>query len=184
MEGISMKNVSKKTEKEFKISFIKSRPNYNNIREVYCDSKTLFNKIMLFLSILAFILINYYLVKSLYYDFSNKSLIYNFSEIIGTLIIMSPIIILSISPTVYYILKLKNFKFYINNETLNYKNIFGKSFSYPISEILEVKYFPYIGESTLDTIAIKFSDKRKVKITSSDRNFELLKSFLISKNLL
>ena len=41
-----------KVKKEIKISFIKSKINHNDIKEVCCDSKSLFNKSMLFLSLL------------------------------------------------------------------------------------------------------------------------------------
>lgn len=167
-----------KTEREFKISFIKSKANHNNINEVYCDSKTLFNKIMLFISILFFVVMSYYNVKMFYHDFAYKTFNYSFANIISILFI----ILVSISPTVYYILKIKNFKIYIDNEKLNYRNIFGKTFSYPLTEILKVKYLPSGGDS--DSMIISFSDKRILMISSTNRNFELLKLFLISKNLL
>lgn len=168
------------TKREVKISFIKNETNYNNIKEIYCDSKSLFNKSMLFLSVLFAVVIGYFIGKTIYFDFINKRLNYNFTNIISIL----GILLLTISPAIYYIFKMINFKFYINNEKLNYKNILGKTFSYPLTEILKAEYFASIGESTVDSIVIKFVDKRKVKISSTDRNFELLKPFLISKNLL
>ena len=149
------------TKREVKISFIKNDTNYNNIKEIYCDSKSLFNKSMLFLSVLFAVVIGYFIGKTIYFDFINKRLNYNFTNIISLL----GILLLTISPAIYYIFKMINFKFYINNEKINYKNIFGKTFSYPLTEILKAEYFASIGEST-------------------DRNFELLRPFRISKNLL
>ena len=118
--------------------------------------------------------------KYFYFDLISKEANYDFTNIISIL----GILLLTITPSIYYIFKMMNFKFYINNEKLNYKNIFGKTFSYSLTEILKAEYFPSLDESIVDSIVIKFVDKRRVKISSTDRNFELLKSFLISKNLL
>lgn len=168
------------TKKEIKISFIKKKANYNDIKEIYCDSKSFFNKSMLFMSLLFAILIGYFLGKTIYFDFIDKRLNFNFTNIISIL----GILLLALSPVIYYIFKMINFKFYINDEKINYKNIFEKTFSYSLTEILKAEYFASVDESIVDSIVIKFIDKRKVKISSTDRNFELLKSFLISKNLL
>lgn len=170
----------KKIKKEFNFSFIKDETNCEDILEVYCDSKSLFNKIMLILTILFAVVVGYFIGKMFYFDFVNKRLSYNFTNILSIL----GVLLLTISPAICYTLKMKNFKFYIDNEKVNYKNFFGKTFSYSLTEILKAEFFASIGEGTVDSIVIKFTDKRKVKISSTDRNFRLLKSFLISKDLL
>lgn len=175
-----MKSNKKIIKKEFKFSFIKDKTNYEDIQEVYCDSKSLTNKIMLILTSLFAIVVGYFIGKIFYFDFIDKRLSYNFTNIISVL----GVLLLTISPAIYYILKMKNFKFYIDNEKINYKNILGKRFSYSLTEILKADFFTSIGEETVDSIVIRFTDKRKIRLSSTDRNFKLLKSFLISKNIL
>ena len=170
----------KTIKKEFKFSFIKNENNYDDIKEVHCDSKSLFNKFMLLLTIIFAVTVGYCIGKIFYFDFVNNRLSYNFTNIMSIL----GVLLLIVSPTIYYILKMINFKFCISNEKVNYKNIFGKTFSYSPNEILKAEFFASIGEGTVDSIVIKFTDKRKVKLSSTDRNFRMLKGFLISKNML
>ena len=170
----------KTIKKEFKFSFIRDDNTYDDIKEVYCDSKSLFNKFMLLLTIVFAITVGYFIGKIFYFDLIDNRLSYNFTNIMSVL----GVLLLVVSPAIYYILKIINFKFYIDNEKVNYKNFFGKIFSYSPNEILKAEFFASIGEGTVDSIVIKFTDKRKVKISSTDRNFRILKSFLISKNML
>lgn len=165
---------------EFKISFIKNENNYNNVKEVYCDSKSIFNYIMLVLSILFAIVCGYFMIKIFYFDFSDNRLNINFTN----LLCVFGVLLLIIAPAVYFILKIVNFNFYINNDKINYKNIIGKTFTYSLNELISAEFFASIGENTVDCIVIKFNNKNKIKVSSTDRNFRLLKSFLISKNLL
>lgn len=152
--------------KEFKFSFVNDKNNYDEIKEVYCDSKSLFNKFMLLLTIIFAITVGYFIGKIFYFDFvDNRS--YNLIDIISVL----GVLLLIVSPAIYYILKIINFRF-------------GKNFSYSLTEILKAEFFTSIGEGTVYSIIIKFADKRKVKISSTDRNFRILKGFLISKNML
>lgn len=160
--------------KGFKFSFVKVENNHADIKEVYCDSKSLFNKFMLLLTIIFAVTIG----KMFYFDLVDSRFSYNFTNIMSVL----GVLLLIVSPAIYYILKIINFKFYIDNEKVNFKNIFGKTFSYSTNEILKAKFFTS-GEG-VDSIVIKFTDKRTVILSSTDRNFEILKSFLISKNML
>ncbi len=168
-------------EKKSKISFIKkSETFYNNIKEVCCDSKSSFNKIMLFGAILFAIVIFYFIGKTIYFDHINGGLNWKFTNIISIFCIL----LLSISPTIFCTFRIVNFRFYIDDEKLTYKNILGKKYSYKITDIVQAKYLSSVGESTVDSIVIKLTDKKKIKISTTDRNFDLLKCFLISKNLL
>lgn len=135
---------------------------------------------MLLLTIIFAGTVGYFIGKIFYFDLADNRLSYNFTNIMSIL----GILLLIVSPAIYYILKMINFKFYIDNEKVNYKNIFGKTFSYSLTEILKAEFFASIGEGTVDSIVIKFAYKRKVKISSSDRNFRILKGFLVSKNML
>ena len=164
--------------KEFKFSFIKNENIYDDIKEVHCDSKSLFNKFMLLFTNIFALTIGCYIGQTFYFDFVDNRLSFNFTNIMFVL----GILLLIVSPAVYYILKIINFKFYINNENVNYKNIFGKTFSYSLTEILKAEFFASTGAS--DCIVIKFTDKRNVKLLSTDRNFRMLKGFLLSKNIL
>ena len=170
----------KTIKKEFTFSFIKNENIYDDIKEVHCDSKSLFNIFMLLFTIIFALTIGYYIGQTFYFDFVDNRLSFNFTNIMFVL----GILLLIVSPAVYYILKIINFKFYINNENVNYKNIFGKTFSYSLTEILKAKFFASSGKGTSDCIVIKFTDKRNVKISSTDRNFRMLKGFLLSKNIL
>ena len=170
----------KTIKKEFKFSFIRDDNIYDDIKEVYCDSRSLLNKFMLLLTIVFAITVGYFIGKIFYFNFIDDRLSYNFTNIMSVL----GVLLLITSPAIYYILKIVNFNFYINNKKVNYKNIIGKTFSYSITEILKAEFFASIGEGTVDSIVIKFTDKRKVIISSTDRNFRMLKRFLISKNLL
>jgi hypothetical protein len=133
---------------------------------------------MLLFTIIFALTIGYYIGQTFYFDFVDNRLSFNFTNIMFVL----GILLFIASPAVYYILKIVNFKFYINNENVNYKNIFGKTFSYSLTEILKAEFFASTGAS--DCIVIKFTDKRNVKISSTDRNFRMLKGFLLSKNIL
>ena len=166
--------------KEFKFSFIKNENIYDDIKEVHCDSKSLFNKFMLLFTNIFALTIGCYIGQTFYFDFVDNRLSFNFTNIMFVL----GILLLIVSPAVYYILKIINFKFYINNENVNYKNIFGKTFSYSLTEILKAEFFSSTGTGTSDCIVIKFTDKRNVKLLSTDRNFRMLKGFLLSKNIL
>jgi hypothetical protein len=168
----------KTIKKEFTFSFIKNENIYDDIKEVHCDSKSLFNIFMLLFTIIYALPIGYYIGQTFYFDFVDNRLSFNFTNIMFVL----GILLFIASPAVYYILKIVNFKFYINNENVNYKNIFGKTFSYSLTEILKAEFFASTGAS--DCIVIKFTDKRNVKISSTDRNFRMLKGFLLSKNIL
>lgn len=91
-----------KIKKEVKFSFIKDEINYNDIndiKEIYCDSKSFFNKSMLVLSVLFSVGVCYSIGKIIYFDFINKSLNYNFTDIISIL----GIILLAMSPTIYFL---------------------------------------------------------------------------------
>lgn len=150
------------------------------ILKKYIVGKSLFNKFMLLLTIIFAGTVGYFIGKIFYFDLVDNRLSYNFTNIISIL----GILLLIVSPAIYYILKMINFKFYIDNEKVNCKNIFGKTFSYSLTEIQKAEFFASIGEGTVDSIVIKFADKRKVKILSTDRNFRILKEFLVSKNML
>ena len=95
----------KTIKKEFKISFIKNENNYNNVKEVYCDSKSIFNYIMLVLSILFAIVCGYFMIKIFYFDFSDNRLNINFTN----LLCLFGVLLLIIAPAVYFILKIVNF---------------------------------------------------------------------------
>ena len=105
----------KQQKKEFKFSFIKDETNYEDIQEVNCDSKSLTNKIMLILTILFAVVVGYFIGNIFYFDFVDKRLSYNFTNIISVL----GVLILTISPAIYYILKMKNFKFHIDDKKVN-----------------------------------------------------------------
>lgn len=135
---------------------------------------------MLLLTIIFAITVSYFIGKIFYFDFVNYRLSYNFANIMSILVVL----LLIVSPAIYYILKIMNFNFLIGNEKIIYKNIFGKTFSYSLTEILKTEFLDSIGEETVNSIVIKFTDKRKVKVSSTDRNFRLLKEFLVSKIIL
>lgn len=151
--------------------FVKDNLNNNDINKITCSGKTLFNKVMLVLFLLSGVICSYFIVSE--FVFSLKELI----NMILLLLLIS-------SPTIYYILKIINFEFTVDSNRINYKNIFGKKYSYLLSDIFSAKFFSAVYGASVDSIVIKFNDKRKIIVSSVCTNFEVLKQYLISKNIL
>ena len=159
--------------KEFNVSLIKDEENYEQIDGVICNGKSLFNKIMLALSILFSIICTSIMVKEL---FSGNSI--NFFNILITLIL----IVLFTLPAIYFYMKIANFKLEISNSEITYTNIFKNSFNYYTNEIKNAKYYRSIG--TGDSIALFMNDNKIIKVTSTDNNLDQLKMYLISQKIL
>lgn len=164
----------------FEFLFTPNLNNCDNIEKVYCDSKTPINYIMQVFYIL-FSIIFYYLI---YNDFIKTNLLYmNF----GNLVLIFFMFFLATSPTLYYAIKIINFSFYIDNEKVEYRNIIGRTFTYPFKEIKSAKYYSriHIGTSGRHSyITVMFKNKKTITISYTDKNFEQLKAFLLSKNML
>ena len=72
--------------------------------------------------------------------------------------------------------------FSINQEKIIYKNLFNKKYTYLISDIENCKL--QYGRRGSSVIIITMKDSNKIKINGTDRNYKLLKTFLINNNLL
>ncbi len=156
-------------ETKVSVSIIKSQIQDEKLKEVCCDSKSLFNISMFLLTIgiylLCFIEVN---------PFSNINL--NFSNIIGSIVIC----LIVLTPAVYYLLKIFNRKITINKEKIVFQTIFRKKYSYPLEEILITKFYQGVTGSLIeDYFLIKFKDNKSIKVYSSDRNYDQFKNFVI-----
>lgn len=146
--------------------------NYSGITGVLCDSKTFLNKLALVLLILPTLLIIFCVIvifiDILTYSGSNS---YDseepFMEIFFGFIML-------VIPTIILLLKVVNFKFYINDEIVIYRNWLRREKSYSTSDIERV----YLTKGRNSRyINVEFNDAERVSISAGDRNFENLKIF-------
>ncbi len=133
----------------------------NVLNGVRYNAKNLFNKIMLIVFILFYLLL--------------LSVINGVFEILISTLVFLPIFI-------YYILKIRNLSFYIDRKKLIYQNIFGKKYNYSIDEIQKCKY--YSGFEADSIIVIKLKNNQTIRLYEVNNNFNSIKSFLKSNNLL
>ncbi len=150
------------------ISIIKSQIQDEKLTEVSCDSKSLFNILMFLLTICLYLLCFIEL-----HPFSKVNL--NFYNIIGSIFIC----LIVLAPAIYYLLKIFNRKITINKEKITFQTIFRKKYSYNLEEILITKFYKGLTGSLEDYFLIKFKDNNKVKVYSSDRNYEQFKNFVM-----
>ena len=136
--------------------------------EIICDGKSLIN---IFLG--PFYLIMSIVLISMLFKY-DMGLI---NCILGTILIL---FILGFS--LYFFLKVFCFYFSINQEKIIYKNLFNKKYTYLISDIENCKL--QYGRRGSSVIIITMKDSNKIKINGTDRNYKLLKTFLINNNLL
>ena len=133
----------------------------NDLNGIEYNAKNLFNKIMLIVFILFYLLL--------------LSVINGVLDILIATLVFLPIFI-------YYILKIKNLSFYIDKEKIVYQNIFGKKHTYSINDIQKCKY--YSGFESDSIIAIKLKNSKIIRLFEVNNNFNLVKFFLKNNNLL
>lgn len=109
--------------------------NHSGINEVFCDKKTFLNKLVLILLILAVLLAIFnVIVTSLSIMRPSKFNLWDsedlFIAIFGLIVFLIP--------TMLLLLKVINFKFYINNEKVEYKDWLGRKASYFTTDIKKV----------------------------------------------
>lgn len=145
--------------------------NYSGINEVYCDSKTFLNK----LGLMLLMVVHFISIINVVYTFINVIPPPKFtSRDSEDLFIAIFGFIVFFIPTILLLLKVVNFKFYINNNNVIYKNWIGKEKNYFTSEIKKV----YLRKGNHHTyITIEFNDT-VIDIAAGDRNFQTLKKFL------
>lgn len=164
--------------REFHISFVNAedvyRKIYGEIDEVFCDKKTFHNRFMMILFSIAAIISA--AVPSV---LSGSGL--SAREYLLSLFGLLPFG----ACAAYFGLGIANFKLFINDKEVRYTDLFGREFNYSIYEIADVKYNPSMGtDDGEDSLRIKLTDNKSIRLTSNDRNFDRLKYFCISRKLM
>ena len=145
--------------------------NYSGINEVFCDKKTLLNKLALILLILVVLLARFNVIATFIAIITPSE--FNLWDSEDLFIAIFGLIIFLI-PTMLLFLNVINFKFYINNKNVSYKNWLGRKFSYSTTDIKKV----YLHRSRkAKYITIEFNDTEEISISAGDKNFKKLKDF-------
>lgn len=117
-------------------------------------------------------------MQTFYLEISENGIRVEFENILS----MAMLLLLFIFPIIYLTLKICNFKFYIFDEKIIYKNIKGRELNYIMTDIKNANY--YGNNHGYNFIVIKFYDDKRVIISSYDRNYDVLKKCLNYKKIL
>ena len=159
-----------------KLEFDESHKFENNstIKEVFCNNRNRFNilsLVILIFSVVCCILGGINLINS-----SEKYILEN-KYIQNLCIVIIPFIIF-FTTTMVVLLKLINYRFYINNNEIVFKDWKGRSGNYLTNDIKKVTLHRLHSRYTTRMyIRIEFNDNKKITISSLDNNFFRLKEF-------
>lgn len=146
-----------------------------NANKIICDAKTSSNKVMLAIGSVIFLIVFCIIIMSLSFGRMIK---------LPLIIIAIVLTLLFIAFPIFFVMKILNFSFSIDDKNIIYKNVFGKESHYYTSEIKKAKFYSSIAEGIPDLIVFKFTDNKHITITSLESKFYKLKIYLTSKNIL
>lgn len=109
--------------------------NYSGINEVFCDKKTILNKLALILFSIVVLLQIFNVIATVIAIIAPSEFNLHDSEDLFVAIFG---LIVFIVPTIFLFLNIINFKFYINNKNVSYKDWLGRKGSYFTSDIKKV----------------------------------------------